>query len=121
MMGGYLRFRASFNLGLLHRLLRLVHCDGVFRDLGYHSRHLGPMFGQCRLQPGAAQAFLRGCDLLLHPHKIQNPLPIAPEEPCDSTHRRRGPLWSTWRLCKLRLCKLRLCKFALVMPGRSNV
>ena len=69
----YLRSgQAGFNFGLLHRLLRLVHCDfevrgAAFAHLGHACRHLGPMFGQCRLQPGAAQALLRGCELLLHP------------------------------------------------------
>ena len=122
----YLRSRqAGFNLGLLHRLLRLVHCDFEVRGaalthLGHACRHLGLMLVQYCLKLSAAQAFLRGCELLLHPQKIQNPLPTR-QEPCDSTHRRRGPLWSTWRICKLRLCKLRLCKFALVMPGHSVV
>ena len=72
MKGGYLHFRARFNLGLLHRLLRLVHCDfevrgAAFAHLGHACRHLGPMLGQCRDSLGDAQSLLRGSELLLHP------------------------------------------------------
>ena len=71
MKGGYLHFRARFNLGLLHRLLRLVHCDFEVRGaalthLGHACRHLGLMLVQRRLQPGVPQVLLRGCELLLH-------------------------------------------------------
>ena len=76
MKGGYLHFRASFNLGLLHRLLRLVHCDfevrgAALEHLGHACRHLGLMLVQRRLQPGVPQALLRGCDLLLHPQRFK--------------------------------------------------
>ena len=73
----YLRSgQAGFNFGLLHRLLRLVHCDfevrgAALEHLGHACRHLGLMLVQRRLQPGVPQALLRGCDLLLHPQRFR--------------------------------------------------
>ena len=69
----YLRSgQAGFNFGLLHRLLRLVHRDVVFRlaalaHLHHDTRHLGHVLGQCRRYLGAAQALLCASEILLHP------------------------------------------------------